>query len=70
MKFVFVNFSLFLSLLFIAVVVGENAAVDVVVAEVTKAAGYDNEEPLLYANFPDGFEWGVATASYQVRGSA
>ena len=28
--------------------------------------GYDNEEPLLYDTFPQGFKWGVATASYQV----
>ena len=28
--------------------------------------GYPYEEPLLYDTFPDGFEWGAATAAYQV----
>ena len=28
--------------------------------------GYAYEEPLLYDTFPDGFEWGAATAAYQV----
>ena len=32
----------------------------------TMEAGYSNEEPLLYDTFPEGFKWGVATASYQV----
>ncbi len=29
--------------------------------------GYVNEEPLLFDKFPDDFQWGVATASYQVK---
>ena len=29
--------------------------------------GYDNEEPIYYGTFPDGFLWGTATAAYQVR---
>ena len=28
--------------------------------------GYAYEEPLLYDTFPDGFQWGAATAAYQV----
>ena len=28
--------------------------------------GYPYEEALLYDTFPDGFEWGAATAAYQV----
>ena len=47
-----------------------SAVVDVVglnpEAKMTEA-GYDNEEPLLYDVFPDGFKWGVATAAYQVN---
>ena len=49
-----------------------SAVADVVVvglnpeAKMTEA-GYDNEEPLLYDVFPDGFNWGVATAAYQVN---
>jgi hypothetical protein len=35
--------------------------------ELAMAGGYDNEEPLLYDVFPDDFQWGVATASYQVK---
>ena len=29
--------------------------------------GYAYEEPLLYDKFPEGFEWGAATAAYQVN---
>ena len=48
-----------------------SAVADVVVvglnpeAKMTEA-GYDNEEPLLYDVFPDGFKWGVATAASEV----
>ena len=28
--------------------------------------GYNNEEPIYYGTFPDGFLWGTATAAYQV----
>ena len=37
-----------------------------VVGSEMREAGYENEEPLLYEKFPEGFTWGVATASYQV----
>ena len=30
-------------------------------------AGYVYEEPIYYDTFPNGFEWGVATAAYQVK---
>jgi hypothetical protein len=35
--------------------------------DLAMAGGYDNEEPLLYDVFPEDFQWGVATASYQVK---
>ncbi len=31
-----------------------------------EGVGYNIEEPILYDTFPSGFQWGVATASYQV----
>jgi hypothetical protein len=33
----------------------------------TFCSTYEIEEPLLLEKFPDDFEWGVATASYQVQ---
>jgi len=65
MKFHYNFFSFFLILLLVFV---GNAAIHIGVAKMTKTAGYDNEEPLMYGKFPDGFEWGAATASYQIEG--
>lgn len=40
-----------------------------VVAKADDFPGYDIEEPLLYDTFPEHFDWGVATASYQIEGA-
>ena len=32
------------------------------------AVAHNEEEPILYGQFPDGFLWGTATAAYQIEG--